>query len=84
MANFQFWGYRTKIVDFLLTNAPLQKSTLLVKIFDLDPKIENLPIIHLPIYKKIFILGSVLQIFTNKVDFSTKINLKYFTTSNRD
>ena len=69
MANFQFWGYRTKIVDFLLTNAPLQKSTLLVKIFDLDPKIENLPIIYLPIYNKSFFSSSKSKIFTNKVDF---------------
>ena len=84
MANFEFWGYQIKIVDFLLTNQRLQKSTLLVKILSDDYEIQNLPIIHLPIYKKIFILGSVSQIFTNKVDFSTKINLKYFTTSNRD
>ena len=32
MANFQSWGYQTKNVDFLLTNAPIQKLTLLVKI----------------------------------------------------
>ena len=69
MANFQSWGYQTKNVDFLLTNAPLQKLTLLVKILSDDSQIQNLPLIHLPIYKKIFISGLPSQkcgFFTNK------------------
>ena len=32
-------------------------------------RIENLPIIYLPIYKKIFFAGSNSKIFINKVDF---------------
>ena len=68
MANFQFWSFKTKIVDFLLTNAKPQKSTLLVKIWSDEPHIQNLPLIHLPIYKKIFVLGSKSKIFINKVE----------------
>ena len=36
-----------------------------------NPEIENLPLIHLPIYmyKKIFVSGSKSKIFINKVDF---------------
>ena len=56
-------------MDFLLTNPHLQKSTLLVKILSDDSEIQNLPVIHLPIYKKFFILGSFSQIFINRFDF---------------
>ena len=69
LANFQFYGFQTKIVDFLLTNAKPQKSTLLVKIWSDEPHIRNLPLIHLPIYKKIFVLMSKSKIFINKLDF---------------
>ena len=62
MANFQFRGYQVKNVDFLLTNPKLQKFTLLAKNphfwFPL-PEIENFPLMHLRIYKKIFFLGSL-------------------------
>ena len=36
--------------------------------FEFDPKIENLPLIYLPIYKKIFISESDSNILLNKVD----------------
>ena len=69
MANFQFLGFQTKIVDFLLTNVLLQKSTLLTKIWSERPNIQNLPLIHLLIYKRIFVLRSKSKIFINKLDF---------------
>ena len=55
--NFQFGGYPTQNVDFLPNTHPSQKSTLLVKILPDNPETENLPLIHLRIYKKIFISG---------------------------
>ena len=36
--------------------------------FEFDPEIENLPLIYLPIYKKIFVSGSKSNILLNKVD----------------
>ena len=57
MGNFQFWGQQKQNVDFLLTNSKIQKSTLLVKISSDDPEIQNLLLIHLPIYKKFSIWG---------------------------
>ena len=56
-------------MDFLLTNAKPQKSTLLVKIWSDEPHIQNLPLIHLPIYKKLFVMRSKSKIFINKLDF---------------
>ena len=34
--------------------------------FEFDPEIENLPLIYLPIYKKIFVSGSESNILLNK------------------
>ena len=76
LANFEFWSYQTKNVDFLLTNANITKSTLLVKIWSDDPKIENLPLIHLPIYKKFFVSGQESakhRFFTNKIENPGKL-----------
>ena len=73
----KYGGGTARNERLLLNTRPPQKSTLLVKILSKDPKIENLSVIYLPIYKKIFILVSVSQIFTNKVDFSSKVNLEY-------
>ena len=69
MANFQFWGCRAK---FLLTKLIFEVLHLLVKnpqFWSENHRIENLPIIYLPIYKKIFFAGSNSKLFINKVDF---------------
>ena len=74
MANFQFRGYKVKNVDFSLTNPTFQKFASLAKIphFCLsNPEIENLSLIHLRIYKKIFFSGSNSKIFI----FSVKLKM---------
>ena len=72
MANFQFRGFwiifwrghrcKRKISEFFYTYDPFKKCSK-------NPEIENLPLIHLPIYKKIFVSGPKSKIFINKVDF---------------
>ena len=44
-------------------------STLFTKMSSNPPEIENLPLIHLPIYKKIFVSGSKSKIFNNEAWF---------------
>ena len=69
MANFEFRGYPTtfllikqKSQNFFYTYDPSQKSSD-------DLKIQNLPLIHLPISKRFSISGHFEDIFVNKVDF---------------
>ena len=57
MANFE---YEANLTKFLLTKLIFEVLHLLVKnpqFFLLDTNIENLPLIHLPIYKKNFFRG---------------------------
>ena len=56
-------------LDFLLNTAPPRKSTLLVKILDLDPEKKNLLYISKWIINKFKILGSSEKIFATQVDF---------------
>ena len=69
MANFE---YEANLTKFLLTKLIFEVLHLLVKnpqFWSENHRIENLPIIYLPIYKKIFFAGSNSKIFINKVDF---------------
>ena len=69
MANFQFWGPNQK---FLLIKFNSELVRLWVKnpqFWSKNSKIENLPLIHLLIYKRFLIIGHTNKIFVNKVDF---------------
>jgi hypothetical protein len=74
MAIFQFWKHQIK---FLLIKLILEDMRLLVKnphFWSGNSEIENLPLIYLPIYKKIFIWGLSYQkcrFFTNKTTLQT-------------
>ena len=73
MTNFQFQGYWDKNVEFLLTKQIFETLGLLVKNLHFwlcNPEIENLPLIHLRIYKKIFFSGSNSKIFTKQVEIA--------------
>ena len=68
-ANFE---YEANLTKFLLTKLIFEVLHLLVKnpqFLSENLKIENLSLIYLPIYKKIFFAGSNSKIFINKVDF---------------
>ena len=83
MANFQFRGYKVKNVDFSLTNPTFQKFASLAKIphFCLsNPEIENLSLIHLRIYKKIFFSGSNSKIFFFRQIENAKFGQKWLMT----
>ena len=68
MANFKFGRHLTK---FLLTKSVFEWVHLLVKnlhFWSDNPRIENLPLTLLLIYKKFSISGLFEDIFVNKVD----------------
>ena len=70
MANFEFWCRRTKFLLIKLKSQNFFYSYDPFKKWSNKPKIQNLSLIHLPIYKKFFISGSDSKTFTNKVEIA--------------